>query len=179
MHFHEDFADPRRLILWGVTSGSPAWMAQDSFKSAEFAGLRVGKATVAEARKRLGQPRDSFRGAMGTDWLYYSDVGPIPGKVEIIADSTTGLIEGVSVYPDSQPLREATKLFGPNYRTVRYAFDECLSSGGDGAPIYESKDGPLEYVVYSDQGIAIATDGERVRSMRSSEPTTGGEGVAV
>jgi hypothetical protein len=140
-------------------------MAQDSFKPAEFAGLRVGKATVTEAKKRLGQPRDSFRGGMGTDWLYYSDVGPVPGKVEIIADSKTGLIEGVSVYPDNLTLKEATKLFGPNYRTVRYALDECLSSGGDGAPIYESKDGPLEYVVYSDQGIAIAPDGEQVRSI--------------
>ena len=62
-------------------------------------------------------------------------------------------------------MKEAQRFFGPKFKVVRYKFDNCLSKG-DGAPLYEAVDGPLEYVVYEDLGIALSVYGTDVESIQ-------------
>ena len=83
------------LLACGMILGAVAAGAQDSFKPAQFAGLRVGKDTIIVMEQRLGKPNKVFRDNAGATWLYYSDVGPTPGKVEIIAESKSGVIDSV------------------------------------------------------------------------------------
>ena len=132
--------------------------AQDSFRPAEFQGLRLGQATIADAIERLGEPVGPFLDGTGTTWLHYKDVGRVPGKVEVMADSETGVIGGVTVYATNLSMTEARDLFGPGYEVKRYAFDDCLGDA-ESAPVYESVDGNLEYTVYKELGIAIRDSG--------------------
>src|SRR5579862_3788411 len=123
------------LILQALAH--PAWSADEDFHPADFSGLKLGQAIITDVRKKLGPPKPEFRDGAGTTWLYYVDVGPVPGKVEFIADSATGRIETVEVSPTKLPLKEAQKLFGPKFKVIRYNFDECLRKG-DAAPVYEA-----------------------------------------
>lgn len=145
--------------------GPPAARAQDSFKPAQFAGLRVGKDTITVAEQRLGKPNKVFRDNAGATWVYYRDVGPAAGKVEIIADSKSGMIDSVVVYPSNLSVEEAKKLFGPGFSVIRYDFDLCLADA-DGAPLFESNDGQLEYIVYPGLGIAIQLNAGEAESIR-------------
>ena len=140
-------------------------MAEESFRPAIFAGLKLGTATIGDAKKLLGAPKTQFRDDAGTTWVYYADVGPVPGKVEIIAKSATGIIETIELSPAKLSFREAQRLFGPNFKVVHYKFDNCLRQG-DGAPLYEAADGPLAYTVYEDLGIALSVDGTDVESIQ-------------
>ncbi len=162
MRARSPFIIPLILQAYALT---PAWSADKAFQLADFAGLRLGKATIADVRKKLGPPKTEFRDDAGTTWLYYVDVGPVPGKVEFIADSATGRIETVEVSPAKLPLKGAQKLFGPKFKVIRYSFDNCLQKG-DAAPVYEAADGPLEYVVYEDLGIALYSYGTSVESIQ-------------
>jgi hypothetical protein len=70
--------------------GSPL-SAQDRFVPANFSGLRIGEATIADVTKRFGAPTDTYRDNKGITWLYYRDIGPVAGKVEIEAESKSKL----------------------------------------------------------------------------------------
>jgi hypothetical protein len=60
----------------------------------------------------------------------------------------------VEVSPLNLSLDAAKTLFGPDFRLIHYAFYSCLGDA-EASPIYESEDGPLEFVVYPRAGIVL------------------------
>jgi hypothetical protein len=137
-------------------------MAEDEFKAGQFQGLALGKATIEAAIARFGEPTDTFDDGRGGYWIYYQDIGPVPGRVEIIGDSMTRLIETVVVYPSKKlSVQDAEKRLGPDFKLIHYNFDECLGDGGE-APIYESPKGSLAFSVSSALGIALKVGHEKV-----------------
>lgn len=149
-----------RLLLIGVFLDLTQGDAQDSFRAAQFRGLTMGKDRVADAIRLLGKPETILRKPDAT-WIYYQDLGPAPGRVEIIADTKTTVIKSVNVFPSELSLVRAKAFFGPAFKIVHYDWDSCLSSGGS-SPVFESKDGPLERIVYAEKGIVIKADGAKV-----------------
>ena len=152
-----------KLLLRSLLLGVMLWMnpgfAQDSFRPAQFRGLTMGKSTIADVTRLLGKPATIVRKPDAT-WIYYRDLGPAPGRVEIIADTKTTVIESVNVYPNDLTLGKAKAILGPAFKVIRYDWDSCFSVGGS-SPVLESKDGPLERVVYAEQGIVIKAEGAR------------------
>ena len=53
----------------------------------------------------MAQAQDNFKAATfdsrGIIWMYYDDIGPVPGRVEIPADKKTQFVLYVAVHPDS------------------------------------------------------------------------------
>jgi hypothetical protein len=138
--------------------------AQDAFRPATFHGLTIGKAKIADVKRELGNPVEQTDDRHGSIYMFYKDIGPVPGTVEIGADKNTQLVGYVAVYPDNLSLDAAKELFGSGFRIMRYAFDMCLDKGGEG-PIYESRNGSLEFVVYPALGIAIYPEQGRARDI--------------
>lgn len=165
-----------KLLLRSLLFGFMLWMnpglAQDSFRPAQFRGLTMGKSTIADVTRLLGKPEMILKKPDDT-WIYYRDLGPAPGEVEITADTKITVIESVNVYPNDLTLEKAKAILGPAFKMIRYEFDSCLAFGG-AAPLFESKDGQFEFVVYAAQGIVIRPDGVKVRAIeyRSKPPGT-------
>ncbi len=140
----------------------PIATAQSAFKPATFNGLTMGRSTVSDARKKLGEPENTFTDRREIDWLYYRDIGPAKGRIEMIADHKTGVIKEVSLSRSTLTFAGAQTLFGRGYRLAKYDIDHCLAETEEGGPLYESPKGYVEYVVYDAQGIALSLDGGRV-----------------
>lgn len=152
-------------ILWNEYSAASVGQATERFSPAVFAGLTLGRASVTDCIRKLGKPADQITDNSGIQWLYYKDIGGISGNVEVLAEVNTGTIDSVVVYPTSMSLEELHQRFGRNYQIVRYAHDLCLERA-DGAPMYEDKNGPLEYFVYAKQSIAVQQESQTVTSIQ-------------
>ncbi len=113
------------LLCVVVLRSVPA-SGQDDFRPATFRGLTIGKAKIADVMKQLGPPVQRWDDKRGTVWMYYKDIGPVSGKVEITVNKKTQFVDYVAVYPDNVTLDAAKELFGSGYRTIRSAFDTCL-----------------------------------------------------
>jgi hypothetical protein len=155
---------PAFAHLFVLLCGLSVLCAQSAFKPATFHGLVVGKATISQATKQLGPPKTVFKDGDGTTWVYYENIGPVPGRVEMIGDTKSGVIESITISTEGLSLDSAKALFGRDFRTVRYNFDECLGNG-DAAPLYEDPDGQLEYLVYDELGIALRYEPGTVTSI--------------
>ncbi len=146
-------------FIAAVCCAGEASSAEEVFRPAVFSGIRVGRDTVAAAKRRFGPPKDTFKDRSGTYWVYYENIGPVRGRVEIIADSKTEVIWNINLTPNPKlSLAEAIALFGKRYRRVRFDDDLCLNTA-DGAPLYESPTGMHEYIVYSSIGVIIVPEG--------------------
>jgi hypothetical protein len=86
--------------------------------------------------------------------MYYENIGPLPGRVEIPADKKSQLVWYVSIRRNNLSLDDAKKLLGDDYRIIRYNFDSCLGDS-EASPIYEDENGSLEFIVYASKGIVI------------------------
>jgi hypothetical protein len=144
-----------------INSPGPSLSAQVRFVPASYFGVRIGKATIADVTKRFGTATDTYQDNYGITWLYYRDIGPVPGKVEVQADSKSKVIRIITISPERLSLENAKKVFGSDFKVVRYAPDTCLDFGGDG-PIYESANGPLEFIEYRSIGVVLERDAGRV-----------------
>jgi hypothetical protein len=132
------------------------FLLAEDFRPANFQGLVMGKATTADATRLFGKPDNVSRDEQrGYNWLYYQDIGPVSGKVEMYAKFGNDIIETVVVYPSTQPsVADAIKRFGPSLKLVRYNFDNCLGNA-DEAPINESLDGSLPFLVSPALGLSM------------------------
>ncbi len=120
-----------RLLLFFLAGCQLFGADPPVFHRANFLGLIVGKATTKDLEQRVGKPRETSLDQAGTLWLYYTNIGPIKGKVEVIAVAKTGVIKSIVLYPEDGILfGQLTAYFGPNYRIVLYSFDTCLDDGG-------------------------------------------------
>jgi hypothetical protein len=139
-------------------------VAQDLFRPANFLGIRTGRDTIDTVIRKFGKPKSLFKDVTGVTWLYYTDLGPVSGKVEVVAITRTQKINAIILYPDYLTLAAAKQIFGPKSKRVSYDTDMCLEYGGI-APLYESPVGPLEFIVYPELGIVIDPVGERADSI--------------
>jgi hypothetical protein len=127
--------------------------AEVKFKPAEFQGLILGRTKIEAFEAKFGKARNVVRDGPAL-WLYYRNIGPVAGKVEVIASARTRIIETIVVYPTNLSLDAALRLFGPGYREARFSFDMCLGGGGS-IPVYESPQGEMEVVLYDGKGLAL------------------------
>jgi len=141
------------LIAVSIVAHSGTFLGEEKFAPAKFRNLTVGKSKGDAVRKSLRNPIESYRDDSKRTWLYYENIGPVPGKVEIVL-SPKDVLEMVEVRPDQLTIDQAKKLFGKDFRLIRYDWDNCWGSGGE-APIFESANGPLTFIVYPKLGISF------------------------
>jgi hypothetical protein len=144
----------------------------EEFSPWTFRGLVMGKATVNDAIRLLGQPDNVSRDLRrGYNWIYYHDLGPVPGGVEMYARLKDDVVETVVVYPTRKlSVAEALRQLGPGFELRRYRFDSCLGKATE-APIYESPDGPLQFLVSPGKGMALMVEAGFVQSIEyGSQP---------
>jgi hypothetical protein len=136
---------------------SGASLSQAEFRPATFSGLTMGKSTIADVKKRFGEPKAFLENNLtGKTWMRYEDIAPVAGDVEIDAVSNSGIIQGISVDPTLRfSIEDSKRLFGSDFKIVRYAFEPCI--GDETRPMFESENG-FPYMVYSKLGIAIVLD---------------------
>jgi hypothetical protein len=144
-------------------------LAQGAFHPAAFSGLVLGKATLREMQAKFGPPSDRLVDAQGTTWAYYKDIGEVAGRVEVIADTKTAVIETITITASTATLDEVKRVLGAGFRDASFSFDGCLAKGGAG-PIFEDKNGSLRYVVYDRLGIALLIAGSTVHIEYLSQP---------
>jgi hypothetical protein len=155
-----------RLTLWSCALGLLAGIAvaQENFRPAVFAGLTIGKSTLKDAQQKLGKPADTSQDKSGTYWVY-DDIGAVPGMVELAAPAGSQVISYVTLYPKDLSINDAQKLFGTDFRVIRYASEPCLGDGEAG-PLYESPTGASEFIVYARRGLALIRAGNRITQIQ-------------
>jgi hypothetical protein len=148
------------MLLFLVLAGSLEQRAQTPspsvWRPAAYRGLVVGKSSVAELKKILGKPERLVHSeGSSTPLMVYSVTDPVPGRLEVLTGG--GKLQLLMLYPKEPPTRkDATRIFGSDFRITRYSFDECIDLGGS-YPAYEDPDGPVEQIEYRERGIALAT----------------------
>ncbi len=145
-------------------SASTTLQAGREWRAATYRGLTVGKSTSADILRVFGkahwsgppgdQPKDDPNPEV---WNEYEGGGAFPGKLTVVVDKRSGIIQRIDLYPEDLTKEQAIKYFGDDYITTRYDFDECLSDG-ESAPLYESPNGEFISIEYRGRGIAIAVN---------------------
>src|SRR5690242_4050848 len=95
--------------------------AAETFVPASYRALKLGIATIADVRARLGPPNTTARGEDGGIYFYYDDRGPFAGKVEVIADATTSKVYSIVLYPKQLLLAEAQRVLGSRFERLSYS----------------------------------------------------------
>jgi len=110
---------------------------------AVFRGLVVGKSTRSDVLRSLGKPEAvGHEEDTGIPYLSYTVTDPRPGWLMVF--TRKGLLTGIRlIFRTPLSKEEVVHLYGPNFRTVHYDFDNCPSDGGAG-PVYVSANGPIE-----------------------------------
>ena len=146
------------------------FQAGRDFTPAVFNGLRLGHARVEDFVKKHGKPLNRVADNEGGEYVYYQDIGPVKGKVEIMASLKSQIVDTVIVYPDKELYEsDIRRLFGEQFQIRRYELDNCLSSGGS-APLFESKNGRSEYMIYPSRGLAVSLTATSYLEFRVEPP---------
>jgi hypothetical protein len=148
-------------LLLGLLIYQLGMSGRQPFRPAKFKGLDLGIATPAQVEKAFGAPLTRVSPG-GILWLYYRDLGPVPGQVIFIFDKKKRL-EFVEIKP-AKPLLEsdARRILGGKFTLVRYDVDDCLPDTGGDYPLFESPDGPYAYLVDRENGVALEKDQTRI-----------------
>lgn len=163
-------------------SALPTRPSGREWRPASYRELTVGKSTSGDMLRVFGKPH--WSGPPGDQtkdepnpevWNEYEAGGDFPGKLTVVVDKRSGIIQGIDLYPESLSEEQAIKHFGDDYLTTRYDFDECLSDG-ESAPMYESPKGEFVSIEYRDRGIALSIgDGKRVNTISYVKGPIGGK----
>lgn len=139
--------------------GSPAWVP------GVFRGLVVGRATFAEVRRVLGEPRASSPAeeAGGVAWHDYGhDHSVLPARATLYVRRDTLVM--VELVPDEPSRAEVLRRLGPGLVSTWYR--EC--PGGEEeetVPVYRAaagEEGAMESLEYPARGIFLSTGPEEV-----------------
>ena len=114
----------------------------------------LGKAKERDFVAKFGKPKTRFEDRRGTLWIYYDDIAPAPGRVELVGDVKTKTIQEIHWSRSTLGLAALKDLFGPSFKEVKFSRDECLNDGGE-TPIYEDPNGDIPFLQYEQLGIAI------------------------
>jgi hypothetical protein len=147
-----------------TTSAQQSSAPEPKFVPASYHGLRFGKFRLPELEAKFGKPRYLAKGEDGGLYAGYSDIGPVPGKVEFWINPRTHVVESMSVSPENMSKARAIKVFGPGFILTQWEFAECRSEGGM-APIFRTPGGQLVRIEYRQRGIAISLDGDRINEI--------------
>ena len=137
------------------------------WKPAIFKGLIIGRATRDQFRSVLGTPLSS--GESSNDLPVGSDPGiyetypfdeGFTGKLELISEKKTGIVEVVSIYPDSLSFQDLKLIYGDDFIFTKYEFLECPGDAGS-SPVRESVNGTIEYLEYRGKGIVVELDDDK------------------
>jgi hypothetical protein len=143
------------FIFANLAGGTDQRPPTQSWRPAVYRGLVLGKSSVADVRRVLGEPEQVVRGETSRGpIMVYSAADPIPGRLEVITEG--GKLKMLILHSKvSLTQKEVIRLFGADFQTTRYSFDECLNLGGN-SPVYEDPDGKIEQMEYRQRGIAIS-----------------------
>ena len=143
------------LVVFCMPLVCQGFQASKDFTPAVFNGLRLGHARVEDFIRKYGKPLNRVADNEGSEYVYYQDIGPVKGKVAVMANLKSEIVDTIIVYPDKELYEsDIKKLYGERFQVRRYEWDNCLSSGGS-APLFESKNGQFEYMIYPLIGMAI------------------------
>ncbi len=149
----------------------------DRWQVADFRGLKMGKATVSDMRKVLGEPLETADldsvGDKDSVVYHYASKEEIIGKIVVWVDKKTQTIQTIEIRPDSMSKKEVLEFFGENYVITKYVMKKCPGDPFDAGTLFEAPDGNIEVIEYRDKGIAIDlfTDNNEVQSISYiSEP---------
>lgn len=144
------------FVIFYLSTVCEGFQASKDFTPAVFNGLILGRARVEDFVKKYGKPLSRVADNEGGEYVYYKDIGPVKGKVEIMTSIKSQIVNTVIVYPDKELYEsDIKKLYGERFQVRRYELDNCLSSGGS-APLFESINGRSEYMIYPSLGLAVS-----------------------
>lgn len=149
-------------------------LGSEPWSRARFDGLALGVNTIEDFQAKYGRPETILADYEGKTWLYYQDIGPVPGRVEIIGDRKTRIVESVTISPAQLSLAQVSQVYGPDHTTARYSFDACLGDG-ESSPVFEDEKGTLEFVEFRALGIAIRLDKALVQGIEYLSAPLGAE----
>lgn len=120
----------------------------------------MGSSKARDLIRVLGKPTETVIGTgenavdEGRSIYYYDSAQGFAGTTRVYADTKTEIISMIEINPKNMSRSEAISYFGTDYVITRYDMDSCFEEL-EAAPIYESKNGDLEFMEYRDRGIAI------------------------
>ncbi len=139
------------------------------WQAATFRGLKIGKSTLKDVLRILGEPRwsgpEADRNESDPDPpLYYSyeKGGEFPGELAVLIGEKTKKILEIRNLPQNLSKKEAILHFGPNYVIARYEF--CPNIDDTVAPIYPDPNGQISQIEYRGRGIVLALEDNGVVS---------------
>jgi hypothetical protein len=131
-----------------------------SWQVGTFRGLIMGKATINDLQKVLGEPSEiTDLESVGNpnEWAYHYEIqGDIKGNLVAYASKRTKTVISVEIRPDSMSRKEVLDYFGNDYVITRYNSDDCPGETFDSAPYYEDPNGESKFIEYRDKGVVIA-----------------------
>lgn len=119
-----------------------------------YRSLVVDTSTRADVLRLLGKPEAVAREEdTGTPYWSYTVNDPKPGWLMVFLrkDKLSGIR---LIFKNPLGREEIVRLFGPDFLTVHYAFDDCRPNGGAGQ-VYLSPTGPIENWEYRGQGKGV------------------------
>lgn len=145
------------FALAGALTAEPQAASSQRWVPAVYHGLIVGKSNRADVLRVLGKPTSAGKGGeVGIPYISYDVSDPTPGTLTVYI--RRGIIHEMDLKPKAPTTKkDIIRVFGSDYRMVRYSVDDCLNEGGV-APVYEDPDGPIEQMEYRPQGIAVSFD---------------------
>ena len=145
----------------------------EDFRPASFRGLILGKTMLKDFEKRFGKPFYFLRDKQGTDWAYYEDIAELPGRVELIADSKTGIVETIDLTPKEHvALSRLPEIFKAKFRLVYFEEDRCKEGGLHEVPTFNPMYG-LTFWVADHLGIAVSPNADSIKRIDYLSKPTG------
>lgn len=149
------------LIMWdearpaqaGSSLADYRW-ARNSFRAAEFRGIRMGSSKARDVENLFGPPVKSGIGQEGQYYMGYRGIGPIPGYVEFTIDPKTKIVEFMTLQADNWRLSDAIKIFGKRYARLRFSVRACHPDD-ESAYLYFDPEGDVEIAILPELGIVL------------------------
>lgn len=149
------------VVLLITASPSPLRSRHEPWKPGTYSGFTVGACTKDDILKRLGPPvsveeapDEPARSPDPQEWLHYAlHDPPLSGEIVYVIGRKTTRLERIDIYPANLSKSRLIAHFGSGFTITHYDFDKCLGDE-ESAPLYEAKNGPLEFVEYRGKGIA-------------------------
>lgn len=149
------FGLPALMLLLGMPSDERSLSNTVVLK--RLAAMIRDRAHVGTVRQSFGSPSWESRSGSKQSIVTLGYEKPEFSLGTIAFDFKKSRLIGIDVSPRSMSVKEAIDEFGPSYEKHRYAFDDCLSDGGE-APIARNPKGNLLYIEYPRKRLYLYVD---------------------
>jgi len=138
-----------------LLSFAPAKTQAQGWTAAEFRGLKLGSAKLADVERVLGKA-DSTDSRSGGEVLVYKKKGDNGGDLEV--EIRKGVLHRVSEnLPVAMPRGVAFRQYGKDYVERRYSTAKCSSLSADDQ-LYRDRKGDVELLEYPQKGLLLWPD---------------------